>query len=57
MGARQKLNSAHFNGAVVLGLLGGAASGSPAVGILVFAALLLSAFAGGDIRPDRRKGP
>ena len=57
MGARQKLNSAHFNGAVMLGLIGGAASGSPAVGILVFAALLLSAYAGGGIRPDRRGQP
>ena len=48
--AREKLNSAFFNGALILGLLAGAATGSFLVGLLVFIALLGTMTHSGDIR-------
>jgi hypothetical protein len=57
MGARQKLNGAYFNGAVILALIAGAVTGSPVVGALAFAGLMAAALASGDIRPGRRRQP
>ena len=50
MGAKQKLNSAHFLGAlVVAGLVGGAAE-SFAVFAIALAGLLIAGLVSGDIR-------
>ena len=48
--AREKLNSASINGALVLGLLAGAATGSFLVGFMVFIVLLGIMTHSGDIR-------
>ena len=48
--AREKLNGAFLNGALVLGLLAGAATGSFLVGGLVFVVLLGTMTHSGDIR-------
>ena len=50
MGARQKLNAAFFNGAILLGVTFGLASQSFLVAICVFALLVGLAIYGGDIR-------
>jgi len=57
MGARQKLNSAHFNGALIIALIAGAITGSTVVGALAFGGLMAAALASGDIRPGRRRQP
>jgi len=55
MGARQKLNSGHVNGAlVVAGLIGGL-TGSWGLFAVALAGLLVSKLMGGDIRLTRRK--
>jgi hypothetical protein len=48
--AREKLNGAFLNGALILGLLAGAATGSFLVGGLVFITLLVTMTHSGDIR-------
>ena len=57
MGARQKLNSAHFNGALIIALIAGAITGSTVVGALAFGGLMAAPLASGDIRPGRRRQP
>ena len=51
MGARQKLNGAFFNGAVLLGATFGVASQSYIVAFCVFALLVGVGLHSGDIRP------
>jgi hypothetical protein len=51
MGARQKLNGAFVNGAVLLGVTFGVACQSYIVGICMFALLVGMGFHTGDIRP------
>ena len=55
MGARQKLNSAHVNGALLMAGLVGLLLQSPIVFLIALAALVASAFMGGGIRPQGRR--
>jgi hypothetical protein len=55
MGARQKLNAAFFNGAILLGVTFGLASQSFLVAICVFALLIGMGLHTGDIRPTPGK--
>jgi hypothetical protein len=50
MGAKQKLNMANINGAVVMAALMGCATGSWFVFVLVLVVLLASAIGEGNIR-------
>jgi len=50
MGARQKLNSAFFNGAILLGVTFGLASQSIIVAVCVFALVFGTGCYSGDIR-------
>jgi hypothetical protein len=50
MGAKRKLNAAHFNGAMIIaGLLGGV-TGSWEVFLIAFVALMIGAIVAGDVR-------
>ncbi len=57
MGARQKLNAAYFNGAVLLAIVAGVATGSPLVGIATLAAGVACSLVSHDIRLQSRKRP
>ncbi len=50
MGAKGKLNSAYMNGALIIGVIGGIATGSFLLGIGLFAAMLASGVVAGNIR-------
>ena len=52
LGARHKLNSANFNGALIGATLLGLLLQSPLVFLIALAALVASAFVGGGIRPQ-----
>ena len=51
MTARHKLNAAVLNGALIIALLAGFATGSVAVFVLVLLALLIGAHHSGELRP------
>jgi hypothetical protein len=55
MGARQKLNSGHINGALLVAGLVGGLSGSWTIFGLALAGLVLTKLLGGDIRLNGRK--
>jgi len=55
MGARQKLNSAFFNGAILLGVTFGMATQSIIVAICVFALVVGMSLYSGEIRPTPGK--
>jgi len=55
MGARQKLNAAFINGAILLAVTFGLACQSIIVAICVFALLVGMGFHTGDIRPTPEK--
>ena len=55
MGARRKLNSANFNGALLMAGLVGLLLQSPLVFLVALVALVASAFVGGGIRTEGRK--
>ena len=57
MGARQKLNAAYFNGAVLLAIVAGVATGSPLVGVATLAAGVACSLVSHDIRLQGRKRP
>ena len=56
MGARQKLNTAYFNGALLLSAFVGLATESFALFLIALAVSLAGACHSGDIRPNGR-GP
>lgn len=51
MTARHKINAAVLNGALIIALLAGFATGSVVVFALVLALLLAGAYHSGDLRP------
>jgi hypothetical protein len=50
MGAKQKLNSAHFVGSLIIAGLVGLVTGSLVVFLIAFVSLLAAAYHAGDIR-------
>ena len=57
MGARQKLNGAHVNTAVVVGLVVWGISGSLPAGVIVAGCIFATSVYAGDIRPSSDRRP
>jgi len=55
MSARHKLNIAHLNGSVVIGVVAGLVCNSFTVFVLTTMAMIAVAFYDGGIRPGRRR--
>ncbi len=55
MGARSRLNGAHLMGSLLLAGIVGSISGSMAIALLAFLALVIVDLLSGNIRPSRQR--